>query len=57
MDMGMTNKQDIYVKVVRDLDVPRPTVRRVARDLKSDLLKEIATLQMRISDIEESSSK
>lgn len=50
MDQGMTDKQDIYTKVVRDLDVPRPTVRRVARDLRIEMLKKIDILQARISD-------
>jgi hypothetical protein len=34
LDKGLTDKQDIYSKVVEELGVPRPTVRRVARDLK-----------------------
>jgi len=32
LDKGVTDKQDIYTKVVDELGVPRPTVRRVARD-------------------------
>ena len=50
MDQGMTDKQDIYTKVVHDLNVPRPTVRRVARDLRIEMLKKIDILQARISD-------
>lgn len=50
MDQGMTDKQDIYTKVVNDLNVPRPTVRRVARDLRIEMLKKIDILQARISD-------
>lgn len=38
LDEGLTDKQDIYSKVVDDLMVPRPTVRRVARDLRHELL-------------------
>ena len=45
LDSGVTDKQDIYTKVVDDLGVPRPTVRRVARDLRSDLLQKIEILQ------------
>lgn len=52
LDKGVTDKQDIYSKVVDDLGVPRPTVRRVARDLRNDLLQKIQILQ---SDLAQSS--
>lgn len=42
---GLTDKQEIYSKVVDDLNVPRPTVRRVARDLRNELLAKIQILQ------------
>lgn len=42
---GITDKQDIYTKVVDELGVPRPTVRRVAKDLRTELLKNIKILQ------------
>ena len=45
LDNGITNKQDIYSKVVDELGVPRPTVRRVARDLRNELLAKITILQ------------
>ena len=45
LDDGVTDKQDIYSKVVDNLGVPRPTVRRVARDLRNDLLAKIKILQ------------
>lgn len=45
MDKGVTDKKDIYQKVVEELGVPRPTVRRVARDLRSELLEKIRILQ------------
>ena len=45
LDDGVTDKQDIYSKVVDKLVVPRPTVRRVARDLRNDLLAKIKILQ------------
>ncbi len=41
LDKGVTDKQDIYTKVVDELGVPRPTVRRVARDLRNELLEKI----------------
>ena len=45
LDEGVTDKQDIYSKVVDNLGVPSPTVRRVARDLRNELLTKIKILQ------------
>jgi len=45
LDEGVTDKQDMYSKVVDKLGVPRPTVRRVARDLRNELLTKIKILQ------------
>ena len=45
LDEGVTDKQDIYSKVVDNLGVPRPTVRRVARDFRNELLTKIKILQ------------
>ena len=45
LDKGLTDKQDIYTKVVEELGVPRPTVRRVARDLRNELLQKIQISQ------------
>ena len=45
LDEGITDKQDIYSKLVDNLGVPRPTVRRVARDLRNELLTKIKILQ------------
>ena len=42
---GIKDKQDVYTKVVEELGVPRPTVRRVARDLRNELLEKIKILQ------------
>ncbi len=53
LEKGFTNKQDIYNKVVEDLGVPRPTVRRVARDLRNELLKKIRILQTEIKSSNE----
>ena len=35
LEKGLTDKQDIYTTVVTELGVPRPTVRRVPRDLRN----------------------
>ena len=45
LDNGITDKQDMYTKVVDELGVQRPTVRRVARDLRNELLEKIKILQ------------
>jgi len=45
LDKGVKDKQDIYSKVVDELGVPRPTVRRVARDLGNELVAKIEILQ------------
>ena len=45
LDDGITDKQDIYSKVVDKLGVPRPTVRRVAGDFRNELLIKIKILQ------------
>ena len=42
---GVKDKQEIYSKVVDKLGVPRPTVRRVACDLRNELLAKISILQ------------
>ena len=45
LEDGITDKQDIYTKVVDKLGVPRPTVRRVARDFRNELLTKIKIIQ------------
>ena len=45
LEEGVTDKQEIYSKVVDKLGVPRPTVRRVARDFRNELLTKIKILQ------------
>jgi len=46
IDMGMTDKSEIFTKVVDELGVPRPTVRRVARDLRTNLARKAKILQV-----------
>lgn len=45
---GMEDKQAIYTKVVEELGVPRPTVRRVAGDLRNTLESKIRILEKEI---------
>ena len=52
LDKGFTDKQDIYTKVVEELGVPRPTVRRVARDLRNELVQKIKILQSEVPELE-----
>lgn len=51
LDKGLIDKQDIYSKVVDELGVPRPTVRRVARDLRNELLAKIKILQSETNNV------
>ena len=44
LDEGITDKQVIYTKV-QELGFPRPTVRRVAGELRNELLAKIKILQ------------
>jgi hypothetical protein len=57
LEKGLTDKQDIYSKVVDELGVPRPTVRRVARDLRNELLTKIKILQSEIPQLESTASQ
>jgi len=57
LDKGLTDKQDIYTKVVDELGVPRPTVRRVARDLRNELVEKIQILQSDLPKPSESSDE
>jgi hypothetical protein len=46
--MGLTNKEEIFHKVVDELGVPRPTVRRIARDMRNEMTRKIRILQSEI---------
>lgn len=45
LDLGYIDKRKITDIVVKELDVPRPTVRRITREFRSDLLKKLLILQ------------
>lgn len=53
LDKGLTDKQDIYSLVVERLGVPRPTVRRIARELREDMIKKIKILQSEIPKVDQ----
>lgn len=44
MQQGMTSKDDIYDHCEKVMKFPRPTVRRVARDLRYELKKQFDIL-------------
>lgn len=48
LNMGLTNKEEIFHKVVDELGVPRPTVRRIARDMRNEMTRKIRILQSEI---------
>ena len=54
MDKGMKDKSEIFTKVVEDLGVPRPTVRRVSRDLRESLELKAKILAPTSEDIKRS---
>ncbi len=41
IESGVTNKQQIYSKLVEIMDIKRPTARRIAREFLIDLTKKI----------------
>lgn len=45
MNLGMTEKMEVYTKVVEETDVARPTVRRIARNLRQYYQSRIDILQ------------
>ena len=47
-------KPDIYTKVCEETNVPRPTVKRIARDLRQHYQKRISQLQDEITTTEQS---
>lgn len=44
LDKGIKNKQEIYTIVSAKVEAPRPTIRRVAKDLKAELEKHLEIL-------------
>lgn len=53
LEEGLTDKQEIYSRVVKELGVPRPTVRRVARDLRNEMAENIKELETQLRKYEE----
>lgn len=51
MDKGMTDLCTIYDEVEKQTGIPRPTIRRIARDLRTDLNKKIAILEKQLEPL------
>lgn len=45
LEMGFTDKNKIISSVVNELNVPRPTVRKLARELRIEFMKKAMILQ------------
>ena len=52
LDKGMTDKHDIYSKVVEELGVPRPVVRRCARDLRNEMENKVKILETELDQMQ-----
>lgn len=45
LDAGYTDKDLIIAEVVEQLGIPRPTVRRIIRDMRNEMTRKIKILQ------------
>lgn len=45
LENGMTNKQRIFSEIVQEFNIPRPIVRRIARDMRNKYLEKVRVLQ------------
>ena len=48
LEMGFTDKNSIIQKTVEQTGVPRPTVRRILRDMRNEMLRKVRILQSEI---------
>lgn len=51
LDAGLINKDEIIQKVIEETGVPRPTIRRILRDMRNEMIRKIKILQSEI-DVE-----
>jgi len=60
LDAGFIDKDKIIQKVMEELGTPRPTVRRIIRDMRNEMTRKIKILQSEVplpsnfSDLSES---
>ncbi len=45
---GVTDKQELYTKVVNETGIPRPTVRRITKLLRDELLCAVEILEQQV---------
>jgi len=48
LDAGLINKDEIIQKVIEETGVPRPTIRRILRDMRNEMIRKIKILQSEI---------
>ena len=48
LDAGLVNKDEIIHKVIEATGVPRPTIRRILRDMRNEMIRKIRILQSEI---------
>jgi len=51
--LGMKDKSEIYDVIVEKLKIPRPTIRRVSRNFRIDLIEIIKILESDIPKVKE----
>lgn len=44
IDIGEKDKDEIYRRIIEDFGIPRPTLRRIARELKEEWANKIKVL-------------
>jgi len=45
LDRGIKDKERIYAEIVKEFNIPRPVVRRIARDMRNKYLEKVRVLQ------------
>ena len=45
LDMGYKDNKEIVTKIVNEYNIKRPTVRRLARELRIELVKKLSILE------------
>jgi len=48
LDAGLINKDEIIQKVIEETGVPRPTIRRILRDMRNEMIRKVRILQSEI---------
>ncbi len=45
LNEGMSDKFEIYTKIVECTGIPRPTIRRMVRDFRNNMIKKVKILE------------